>query len=354
MPLTSRTRKRFLDCSGMDLAEAEQYGELLAELQRDVHFMLGDLARYVEVRFPERHHQAFPEWVSPGLLARTAAVAKAYPQESDRQIEATYTQYMRVANQPDRIARLEAIVEAGQTTDESAKPATGESSGKRWLLAFDVHFFTHRHFFSGAEVETAMQVSEWIQRTVERLREKGATDCVCAFEGRGSARKELVESAGWEDRYKQRPPKPDILIQQLNLVRELLNGLGFLCVSVDGYEADDILASYAAQFDGNVTIVSSDKDMRQTLSGRVNMLTDVVWEEDPHTGEVTPNYQWMTVKILKEATGLTPCEFVEYQTIAGDNVDGIRGVEGIGEKGERPDPRIRHRRSGHRSGQSRR
>lgn len=165
----------------------------------------------------------------------------------------------------------------------------------------------------------------------KRLQEKGLTDVVCCLDSPRNVRKELT--ADWEDKYKPRPPKEPELIQQITLVRELLNGRGFCCVMLDGFEADDVMASYAAQFDGRVTLLTPDKDMRQCLSDTCNMLLGVEWSEDETSGEMKPEYEWLSAKQHTEATGLRPDQWTIFQTICGDTADGIKGVPGIGEKG---------------------
>lgn len=327
-----RLRKRFMDCTGLSMEECESYGKGLAELQRDIMFHCGDLARYAESKWPETHQQIWPEWVSPGMLSRAAGVCKAYPKEEDRQHELTYTQFMQVAGRPNRLELLAGMI--GQTSDESRKAQQQERAvdRSRWIVAFDLHYIAHRHFYSGAGVETAMQVAEWVQRTAERLKDKGATDILCAFEGPNNFRKKLTEE--WEQPYKgNRGPKPHDLLQQLQLVRELLERFGFCCASVDGHEADDVLASAAAQFPGKVTIVSGDKDLNQCLSDRVNILRDVEWIQFDNSADIMPHYKWFTAKMLFEETGLNPREFAEAQILSGDSVDSIAGVSGIGVKG---------------------
>ena len=182
-------------------------------------------------------------------------------------------------------------------------------------------------------MESAMSVASYVGRLVERLKDKQLTDVVCCFDSKRNHRKELVRNAGWEDQYKDRPPKPEGLGHQLTLVRELLEKAGFCCVSQDGFEADDLLASFAKQFDGRVTISSADKDLRQCLSDKCNMLLDVTWSEDETSGDMAPEYKWLSAKSHTEATGIRPDQWTEYQSIMGDNVDGIKGVAGIGEKG---------------------
>lgn len=311
------------------IEELTDYGDQFAYLQRGVPWWIGDVARYAQARWPETWHQVFPEWVSPGLVDRCKGVAKSYPNEADRNPLCTWSQHMQMAGKPDRKQLLEEIVAKGLTTDESRKAP--ETARTRWLLAIDVNYHLHRHWFSGAGVEAAVRVSEWIQRTVERLKKKGVTDVVCCFDSRQSFRKELT--AEWEDKYKDRPPKEPELVQQIQLVESLLTGAGFRCVKVDGFESDDLLASYAVQFAGNVTILSQDKDMKQCLSGTCNMLTDVEWAEDPTGGEKLPDYKWLSAKQHTDATGLLPSQWHDYQAIWGDNVDGIKGAPGIGEKG---------------------
>jgi len=333
----SRLRKRFLDCSKMTLEEAESFGHALAEQQRDVMWHLADLARYAESRWPDNHFQIWPEWISPDMIARCKAVGAAYPREEDRKTDTTYTIYMRESNHPDRVARVQAHHEAGRTSDEAReadRKERQEDSKPRWLLAVDVNYHVHRMWHSGAGVESAMTVSGWVERIVERLRAKGLTDVACCFDDVTNHRKALTAGPEWEgNRYKDRPPKDPELVQQIQLVRELLEGKGFCCVSMEGMEADDIMASLAVQFDGRTTLFTMDKDLRQSLSSTTNMLLDIDWEEDEISGDKKPVYKWLSAKQHEEETGLTPEQTLAAQTLSGDNVDSIRGAEGIGVKG---------------------
>lgn len=325
----SRMKKRFFNCSQMTMEEAEEWGKELAGIQRDILFWCGDLARYAQDNWPDSQFQIWPETVSPGMVARTAGVCRAYPTEKDRQHEATFTQYLQQAGKQDRQEQLASIVDKGLTTDESRRASQDERN--RWLLAIDVNYFLHRFWFSGAGIESAVSVATWIQRTVERLKEKGLTDVACCFDSHRNDRKELTKD--WEDKYKDRPTKDPELGQQLTLVRELLTGLGFACVSVDGMEGDDVMASYAKQFDGRITLMTQDKDCRQCLSSKCNILLDVNWIQDETSGDMLPEYKWLSAKQHTESTGIYPEQWTSYQAIMGDNCDGIKGAVGIGEKG---------------------
>lgn len=328
--MPSRMRERFFDTAGLTMKEAEAFGTDFARTQRDIMFWIADLANYAAATWPDSHHQIWPEWVSPGLIQRAAGVGRAYSNERDRTHACTYSQYMQVAGKDDRHTLLDTIEADGLTTDESRKTLS-ESPKARWLLAVDVSYHLHRHWFSGAGVEAATRVTQWLQRTVARLKEKGLTDVACCFESPRNFRKELTKD--WEDRYKDRPPKDMELRQQIQLVGELLHGAGFRCVSVDGFESDDLLASYAAQFPGRITILSQDKDMRQCLSEKCNMLMDVEWIEDETSGEPVPQYKWLSAKQHTDATGIRPEQWAERQALMGDACDGIKGAPGIGDTG---------------------
>lgn len=341
---TTPQRTVFIDLKGYDVSLATSIGTTFGWWQRGINWWIGDLARYAKhvLHLGDNYSQVFPEWVSPGLIQRCEAVASAYPKESDRNPLATWTQHMQVAGKPDRIALVAAAVDKGLTSDESRKAPEEKPDGKmRWLLAVDVNYHVNRTWFSGAGVESAVGVATWVQRTVARLKEKGLTDVACCFDSPTNHRKELT--ATWEQKYKgNRGPRDPELSQQLNLVRELLAGHGFACVSVDGYEADDVMASYAKTFPGKVAILAQDKDMKQCLSGeRVVMLLDVTWLADEHSGDMLPEYHWytekphskITCKNLLEDTGLTPQQFPDLQCLMGDATDCIAGAPGIGEKG---------------------
>lgn len=337
-------RDIFLDCSDLDSEQCSYLGIEFSRWQRDCNWYIGDLARYAKnvLKLGDNYSQVFPEWISPGQIQRCEAVAAAYPNEEDRNPLASWTIHMREANRPDRIARVQAHVDAGRTSDEArqADKEERDQGGKpRWLLCVDVSYFLHHTWFSGAGVESAVSVSLWVQRTVERLKEKGLTDVVCCIDSRTNHRKEFT--AEWDDKYKDRPPRDPELSNQLNLVHELLRGHGFACVTIEGMEADDIMASYAKQFAGRVTLLTPDKDLRQCLSEKCNMLLGVEWITEELTGDVLAIDTWYTARLdpekpcrnLFDETGLTPAQWIEFQAIMGDATDGIKGVVGVGAKG---------------------
>ena len=335
--LKSRLHAQHLDASKLTLEEMEQLGEFLAYVQRGVMWWIADLTHNASVRFPDTWNQVFPEYMSPGVVSRSVPVGRAYS-PNERNIGANYTVHMQHANKSNRIQLVEESVEAGRTADEERKhKQTNQKPMKnRWLLAIDVNYYLHRFWFSGAGVEAAKGVTDWITRLVGRLKKDSGlkmdlTDVVCCFDHPLNHRKAITE--GWDDKYKDRPAKDPELKHQIILVRELLEKQNLLCVSIEGMEGDDLLASYAKQFEGHTTILTQDKDCRQCLSESCSIMLDVEWHQNEISGDLMPEYKWLSHKSHLEQTGIPAEHWTDYQAIMGDNVDGIKGAIGIGEKG---------------------
>ena len=125
------------------------------------------------------------------------------------------------------------------------------------------------------------------------------------------------------DGYKaNRPEPPGDLIPQFPLVRDAVRAFNVACIEMEGYEADDLIATYAREAleaGGDVTIVSSDKDLMQIVQPGVIM------------------YDTMKNKAIGEAEvierfGVPPSKVVEVQALIGDSSDNVPGVPGIGVK----------------------
>lgn len=349
--MTSRMQELFLDTSGLDVAGLEAWGRDLAWWQRQVNWYLGDLAIAAKAKLGEDNYsQVFPVDVSIGLIQRCEAVSRAYAPQ-DRNPAASWSIHMQHANKPNRVALVAAAVDAGRTSDEERKFAqeakqTVDPNQRRWLLAIDVNYWVTRMWASGAGIEAAKEVSAWIKRTVVRLKEKGLTDVVCCFDSGNNFRKELTK--GWDDdnQYKNRATKDPELGQQLRIAEEMLSE--FCCAKADTFEADDLMASFAKQFSGHVTLLTVDKDMRQCLSPKCNMLVAVEWTEDPTSGEMLPDYKWVSTRDHTgwvdengkkqggftynntHVWGITPEQMTTFQSLAGDSSDSVAGAVGIG------------------------
>ena len=103
---------------------------------------------------------------------------------------------------------------------------------------------------------------------------------------------------------------------------------GVLSLSIEGYEADDVIASYASQYDGKVMVFSGDKDLHQLIEeGRVLQVTSA----KSHQGTLSPDY--VNHDMLYEKYEVTPDQWVDYRCLTGDSSDAIAGCTGVGPKG---------------------
>lgn len=124
-----------------------------------------------------------------------------------------------------------------------------------------------------------------------------------------------------------RAETPDILRQQMGIVRQLVETLNLPMLEVAGFEADDIIATLATQGKergDDVIIVTGDRDVYQLV-------------EDPHI-KVLYNRRGVSDYVLYdeagifERTGVTPKQYIDYASLRGDPSDNLPGIPGVGEK----------------------
>jgi DNA polymerase I len=119
-----------------------------------------------------------------------------------------------------------------------------------------------------------------------------------------------------------RPDPPEDLKPQFALVRDAVRAFDVPCIDMAGFEADDILASYARAATAagfRVTVVSSDKDLMQLVDDRIDLFDTM---KNVHLGR----------EAVFEKFGVEPERVIEVQALMGDSVDNVPGVPGIGPK----------------------
>jgi DNA polymerase-1 len=150
------------------------------------------------------------------------------------------------------------------------------------------------------------------------LREHAGTHLAVIFDaGRQTFRNRLY------DQYKaHRPPPPEELIPQFALVREATDAFGVPAIELADWEADDLIAAYAAAAEaagGTAVIVSSDKDLMQLIRPGITML-DPIKQQPIGPAEVVAKF------------GVGPDKMIDLQALVGDPTDNVPGVPGIGPK----------------------
>ncbi len=119
-----------------------------------------------------------------------------------------------------------------------------------------------------------------------------------------------------------RPDPPDDLIPQFKFIREAVAAFDLPCLEQGGFEADDLIATYArlaSEAGATTSIVSSDKDLMQLVSDRVTMF-DTMKDKKIGRDEVIEKF------------GVPPEKVIEVQALIGDSTDNVPGVPGIGVK----------------------
>ncbi len=119
-----------------------------------------------------------------------------------------------------------------------------------------------------------------------------------------------------------RSAPPDDLIPQFGLIREATRAFNLPCIEMEGFEADDLIATFARQAreaGADTTIISSDKDLMQLVGATVSMYDPM---KDRQIG----------VPEVIEKWGVPPEKMIDLQAMTGDSVDNVPGVPGIGPK----------------------
>jgi len=123
----------------------------------------------------------------------------------------------------------------------------------------------------------------------------------------------------------QRQAMPDDLVIQIDTIRDVVRAYGFPIFELEGFEADDVMATLSVRFakkNTDVFIATDDKDMAQLVNDHIKLYS-------PRQEKV------IDTKDVKEKFGVAPEQMTDYIALAGDPSDNIPGVKGIGEVGAR-------------------
>ena len=197
------------------------------------------------------------------------------------------------------------------------------------ILLLDGNSLAYRAFFAlptdmaTASGQVTNAVFGFTSMLVNLLKDHKPDGIAVAFDlPQPTFRHELV------DDYKAgRAEAPDILRQQMGLIRQVVQALEIPVLEVPGFEADDIVATLATQArdrGDDAIIVTGDRDTYQLV-------------EDPHV-KVLYNRRGVSDYVLydeagiKERTGVVPADYPQYAALRGDPSDNLPGVPGVGEK----------------------
>ncbi len=204
--------------------------------------------------------------------------------------------------------------------------ATEKNHYKSTLTIVDISSFIFRAFFGikplhspqGEPVNAVFGVAQMLLQLLEK---EGVQHLVVAYD----SPQPNFRHALFADYKAHRHEAPEALVPQFARVDELITSLGCHSVRVDGYEADDCIATFADYWrslgpDRSVVIVSGDKDLMQLVDARCTLLDTMIQKR-------------YGVKEVQEKFGVLPGQIRDYLSIVGDASDNIPGIAGIGPKG---------------------
>ncbi|MHA1539503.1 MAG: DNA polymerase I [Alphaproteobacteria bacterium] len=200
-----------------------------------------------------------------------------------------------------------------------------ENKPLRPLYLIDGSGFIFRAFYAvpplkrpdGVQVNAVLGYTNMLMKTIREARAADAELAVIFDAGRITFRNEIYPE------YKaNRGETPEELIPQFSLIREATKAFNVPSIELKGFEADDLIASYAAEARKNgqeVIVVSSDKDLMQLVEEGVSL-------QDPMKGKKIGREE------VIEKFGVPPEKVTQVQALMGDSSDNIPGVPGIGPK----------------------
>lgn len=222
-------------------------------------------------------------------------------------------------------AKKTAPKSAGKGADASG--AQGGESPR--LMLMDGHSLAYRAFFalpaenfSTSTGQPTNAIYGFASMLANTLRDEAPTHFAVAFD----VSRKTWRSEEFPEYKANRSKSPDEFRGQVELIGELLDAMGVRRYAVDGFEADDVIATLATQAEAegfHVSIVTGDRDAFQLVSENVTVLypTKGVSELTRYTPEK-----------VEEKYGLSPSQYPDFAALRGDPSDNLPGIPGVGEK----------------------
>ena len=212
--------------------------------------------------------------------------------------------------------------------DESHTDTAAATDGSRHLILVDGSAYIFRAYHAlppltrksdGLPVGAVSGFCNMLSKLVDDVRESGEADYFAVI---FDAARKTFRNDIYPEYKAHRPPPPEDLRPQFPLVKQASQAFNLATIEMPGFEADDIIATYARQARESgmsVTIVSSDKDLMQLVGD------GVVMHDPMKQRRIGPEQ-------VEEKFGVGPDRVVDVQALCGDSTDNVPGVPGIGVK----------------------
>ncbi|MCT4355122.1 DNA polymerase I [Streptomyces sp. Je 1-79] len=189
-------------------------------------------------------------------------------------------------------------------------------------LAYRAFFALPAENFTTASGQTTNAIYGFASMLANTLRDEAPTHFAVAFD----VSRKTWRSADFPEYKANRSKTPDEFKGQVELIGELLDTMNADRFAVDGFEADDVIATLATQAEAagfDVLIVTGDRDSFQLVTDHVTVLYPT-----KGVSELTR----FTPEKVQEKYGLTPSQYPDFAALRGDPSDNLPGIPGVGEK----------------------
>jgi len=190
------------------------------------------------------------------------------------------------------------------------------------LLLIDGSSYIYRAFYAIGHLSNSKglptnAVYGFTQMILKVLKDEHPDHLAVVLDAKGPT----LRSTAYKDYKANRPAMPDALAPQIPYIKKVIEAYRIPTLELEGYEADDLIGTVAKKLsqENDILIITGDKDILQLVSDHVEVY-DPVKEKRFDIEEVIGRY------------GLRPEQMVEMMGLAGDAIDNIPGVPGIGEK----------------------
>lgn len=219
------------------------------------------------------------------------------------------------------------------TTAPRPAPASGSgdpgSGARPTLLLLDGHSIAYRAFFAlpaenfkTVTGQTTNAVYGFTAMLINLLRDEKPTHVAAAFD----VSRQTFRAEAYPEYKANRTTTPDEFRGQVELTKDVLGALGIPVMAIDGFEADDVIATLTTQATAagfRVLIVTGDRDSIQLVDENVTVLY-------PRKG--VSDLTRFTPEEVMAKYGLTPNQYPDYAALRGDPSDNLPGIPGVGEK----------------------
>ncbi|MDX2144105.1 MAG: DNA polymerase I [Rhodospirillaceae bacterium] len=171
----------------------------------------------------------------------------------------------------------------------------------------------------GTPVNAVYGFSSMMMKLLDDLRDQSVEELIAVI---FDAKRKTFRNEIYKEYKAHRPPPPEELIPQFDLIRDATRAFNVPAIELEGFEADDLIATYAKHAEKagiDVVVISGDKDLMQLVRPGVGL-------RDPMKNrDIGPDQ-------VREKFGVGPDKVIDVQALAGDSTDNVPGVPGIGVK----------------------